>query len=200
MNRFRTRLRALAGIGLVALIAPVLSGCGAGQISQMATQEPAVNGNKITISKVLTINNTEVRHSVELRDIRIQADQNSDWIQPGRTVELVLVAVNQSPDVSDKLTGISSEIGDVNLTPGDPELKPSGMLFIGSPDGQRVEPGPTGSSTAAKASVALKQKISNGQMYKFTFKFEKAGERDVQVPISAPLEPPPHLTGAEQHG
>ncbi len=52
----------------------------------MAVQEPAVNGNKVTIK------------NVALRDIRIQADQTGDFVQPGRTVDLVLVAVNQSPD------------------------------------------------------------------------------------------------------
>ena len=74
MNRFKislpTRLFALAArfslVGLVALIAAVLSGCGAGQISQMATQEPAVNGNKVTIN------------NVALRDIRMQAVQTGD--------------------------------------------------------------------------------------------------------------------------
>ena len=47
---------------MAALIAAVLTGCGAGQISQMATQEPAVNGNKVSFN------------NVALRDIRIQAD------------------------------------------------------------------------------------------------------------------------------
>ena len=39
--------RRLAACGLAAAVA--LSGCGAGQVSQMATQEPAVNGTSATL-------------------------------------------------------------------------------------------------------------------------------------------------------
>ncbi|CMT20958.1 lipoprotein LpqE [Mycobacterium tuberculosis] len=106
MNRCNIRLR-LAGmttwVASIALLAAALSGCGAGQISQTANQKPAVNGNRLTINNVL------------LRDIRIQAVQTSDFIQPGKAVDLVLVAVNQSPDVSDRLVGITSDIGSVTV-------------------------------------------------------------------------------------
>ena len=69
MNRFdyrdcRSPSRVASGSPrwqLVALIAAALSGCGAGQISQTATQEPAVNGNQATIN------------NVALRNVRIQA-------------------------------------------------------------------------------------------------------------------------------
>ncbi|OMC40367.1 hypothetical protein A5745_07495 [Mycobacterium sp. IS-2888] len=170
MNRFK--------IGLVALIAVALTGCGAGQISQMATQEPAVNGNKVTIN------------NVALRDIRIQAVQTGDYIQPGRPVDLVLVAVNQSPDVEDRLVGVTSDIGTVTVT-GDARLPAGGMLFVGTPEGAKVAPGPLGSSNAAKATVALAKPITNGLTYNFTFNFEKAGQASVLVPISAGLGPQP---------
>ena len=174
------RLRALyarvALAGLAAVVAALLSGCGAGQISQMATQEPAVNGNRLTI------------HNVALRDIRVQAVQTGDFLQPGRPVDLVLVAVNQSPDVADRLVGITTDIGTVTLY-GDTLLPAGGMLFIGTPDGQYVAPGPIDSSTAAKAAVSLTKPISNGLLYNFTFNFEKAGQASVQVPISAGLAP-----------
>ncbi|OMC08841.1 MULTISPECIES: hypothetical protein [unclassified Mycobacterium] len=170
MNRFK--------IGLVALIAVALTGCGAGQISQMATQEPAVNGNKVTIN------------NVALRDIRMQAVQTGDYIQPGRTVDLVLVAVNQSPDVADRLLGVTSDIGTVTVT-GDARLPAGGMLFVGTPEGAKVAPGPLGSSNAAKATVALAKPITNGLTYNFTFNFEKAGQASVLVPISAGLGPQP---------
>jgi len=166
----------IAVVGLVALIAALLSGCGAGQISQMATQEPAVNGNKVTIN------------NVALRDIRMQAVQTGDFLQPGRTVDLVLVAVNQSPDVADRLVGITSDIGTVTLS-GDARLPAGGMLFIGTPEGQNVAPGPLDSNNAVKATVALAKPITNGLAYNFTFNFEKAGQASVMVPISAGLAP-----------
>ncbi|MEE6177029.1 hypothetical protein [Mycobacterium sp. 050134] len=170
MNRFK--------IGLVALVAAVLSGCGAGQVSQMAVQEPAINGNKVTFN------------NVALRDIRIQAVQTSDFLQPGRSVELIAVAVNQSPDQPDRLVGITSDIGTVTIS-GDARLAPAGMLFIGTPEGQRVAPGPIDSNNAVRATVNLSKPISNGLNYNFTFNFEKAGQATVQVPISAGPSPQP---------
>jgi hypothetical protein len=188
VNRFKIRLPIrfpalapsvavrVAVLGLVALMAPALSGCGAGQISQTATQEPAVNGNRVTFN------------NVALRDIRIQAMQTSDFVQPGRTVDLVLVAVNQSPNITDRLVSISSDIGTVTLS-GDARLPAGGMLFIGAPEGQRVAPGPLESNNAAKATVSLTKPITNGLTYHFTFNFEKAGQASVQVPVSAGLAP-----------
>jgi len=169
VNRF-------AVVGLVALVAALLSGCGAGQISQMATQQPAVNGNKVTFN------------NVALRDIRMQAVQTGDFLQPGRTVNLVAVAVNQSPDITDRLVSITSDIGTVTVD-GDARLPAGGMLFIGKPDGQNVAPGPLQSNNAVKATVALAKPISNGLTYDFTFNFEKAGQASVLVPISAGLGP-----------
>ena len=171
MNRF-------AVVGLVALVAALLSGCGAGQISQMATQQPAVNGNKVTFN------------NVALRDIRMQAVQTGDFLQPGRTVNLVAVAVNQSPDITDRLVSITSDIGTVTVD-GDARLPAGGMLFIGKPDGQNVAPGPPQSNNAVKATVALAKPISNGLTYDFTFNFEKAGQATVLVPVSAGLGPQP---------
>jgi len=191
VNRLKIRLSALAVIGLVALIAPVLSGCGAGQIAQTANQEPAVNGNRVTIGKTVAVGNTTVNHKVELRDIRIQAGQTGDYIEPGRTVELVMVVVNQSPDIEDRLVDIKTDIGTVAIS-GDPRLQPSGMLFVGTPDGAKVAPGPIGISNLARAIVTVTKPpgITNGLTYKFTFVFEKAGEaKDVVVPVSAGLAP-----------
>ncbi|WP_420714597.1 hypothetical protein [Mycobacterium sp. Aquia_213] len=181
MNRFKTSLAVglrarVALAGLAAVVAAVLTGCGAGQISQMATQEPAVNGNKVTVN------------NVALRDIRIQAAQTGDYLHPGKNVDLVLVAVNQSPDVEDRLLGITSDIGTVTVT-GDSRLPPSGMLFIGTPEGQKVAPGVLNPNSAAKASVNLAKPITNGLSYNFTFTFEKAGQTSVQVPISAGMAP-----------
>jgi hypothetical protein len=177
IRRFAWAAR-VAVAGLVALAAALLSGCGAGQIAQMSTQEPAVNGNRVTIN------------NVALRDIRMQAVQTGDFLQPGRSVDLVAVAINQSPDVADTLLGITSDIGTVTVG-GDGRLPAGGTLFIGTPDGQKVAPGPVGSSNAVRATVALTKPITNGLTYNFTFNFEKAGQASVQVPISAGLGPQP---------
>ncbi|AWV47280.1 lipoprotein [Mycobacterium leprae Kyoto-2] len=180
MSRFKISLPALATrvavLGFLTLMASVLGGCGAGQISQTATQEPAVNGNRVTLN------------NLALRDIRIQAAQTGDFLQSGRTVDLMLVAINNSPYVTDRLVSITSDIGTVALN-GYTQLPTNGMLFIGTSEGQRIKPPPLQSNNIAKAIVTLAKPITNGLTYNFTFNFEKAGQANVAVPVSAGLAP-----------
>lgn len=156
MRRFKISLPTLATrvaiLGFLALAASVLSCCGAGQISQTATQEPAVNGNQVTLNKLA------------LRDIRIQAAQTGDFFQPGRTVNLVLVAINDSPDVTDRLVSVTSDIGTVALS-GHTQVPANGMLFVGTPEGQPIAPSPSQSNNVAKAIVTLAKPITNGLTY-----------------------------------
>ncbi|MDI3313582.1 MAG: hypothetical protein QJR12_04625 [Mycobacterium sp.] len=168
-----------AAAGLAAIgLAGALSGCSSGQIAQTAAVESAVNGAKLNLN------------NVALRDVRIQAVQTGDFLRPGQPVNLVLVAVNRSRVVADRLVSITSEIGTVTLS-GDTRLPVGGKLFIGASAGQNVralravEP-----ATAAKATVVLAKPITNGLTYRFTFTFERAGRASVMVPISAPTTPP----------
>lgn len=176
-KRRATRIATWAASGLIGVLA--LAGCSAGQLSQTASQESAVDGNHAVVK------------NVALRNVRIQAEQNTDFLRPGTKVDLVLVVINQSPDVADKLVGVSSDIGRVTVT-GNATLPPGGTLFVGAPNGQNakaldaVEP-----AEAVKATVALDKPITNGPNYNFTFNFEKAGSVSLAVPISAPDIPPP---------
>jgi copper(I)-binding protein len=174
-NRRSTRVAALAAGGLIGAVA--LAGCSAGQLSQTASQESAVDGSQAVIN------------NVALRNVRIQALQNGDYLRPGATVALVLVVINQSPDVADKLVGISTDIGKVTVT-GDPTLRAGGTLFVGTPNGQnRKAVDAIESAATVKATVALDKQITNGPNYNFTFNFEKAGSVSLAVPISAPEGP-----------
>lgn len=174
MDRFTPRTSALtAGLAACGLAAAVaLSGCGAGQVSQMATQEPAVNGTSANVG------------SVSVRNIHLRAAQTTDYVQPGRDIELIFTAVNNSPDVNDKLVSISSEIGSVSLT-GDTSLPANGVLVVGTPDGQPQALENAGLADAAQAKVALSKPITNGLTYNFTFDFQRAGKATITVPISA---------------
>jgi copper(I)-binding protein len=178
-NRRSSRVAELAAGGLIGAVA--LAGCSAGQLSQTASQESAVDGNSAVIN------------NVALRNVRIQAQQNSDFLRPGATVDLVLVVVNQSPDVTDKLVGISTDIGKVTVT-GDPTLPVGGTLFVGTPNGMKKKAADTAAAVetaeAVKATVSLSKPITNGPNYNFTFNFEKAGSVSLAVPISAPEGPP----------
>jgi hypothetical protein len=103
---------------------------------------------------------------------------------------LVLVVINQSPDVADKLVGVSTDIGTVTVT-GDATLPAGGTLFVGTPSGQnRKALEAVESAETVKATVALDKPITNGPNYDFTFDFEKAGSVSLAVPVSAPEGPP----------
>ncbi len=179
-NRRSSRVAALAAGALIGAVA--LAGCSAGQLSQTASQESAVDGNAAVINNPPS--------SIALRNVHIQAQLNSDFLPPGATVDLVLVVVNQSPDITDKLVGISTDIGKVTVT-GDPTLPAGGTLFVGTPHGQnRNAVEAVEAAKSVKATVTLSKPITNGPNYNFTFDFEKAGSVSLAVPISAPEGPP----------
>jgi len=160
----------LAACGIAAAV--VLSGCGAGQVSQTATQEPSVNGTNANVG------------TVALRNVHLRAVQTTDYLQPGRDVELIFTVANNSPDVDDKLVSVTSDVGTVSLS-GDTTVPAGGVLVVGQPDGQTAALEAAEASEGAKATVALSKPITNGLTYDFKFAFEKSGETTVPVPISA---------------
>ncbi len=181
MIRFKTRppvrrrIRA-AVFGLAtscSLALPALTGCGAGQIAQTSIQEPAVNGAAGQIGQLA------------LRNVYLRAEQTSDFLRPGQPVELVFVATNQSPDVPDKLSRVTSDVGTVTLT-GDAGVPAEGALIVGNRVGKDIKAVDAAESAdAGKATVALSKPISNGLTYPFTFDFERAGSVRLDIPIAA---------------
>jgi copper(I)-binding protein len=174
VNRFSTRTSAVAaGLAACALTgAVVLTGCSAGQIAQTSTQEPAVNGTSATVG------------DITLRNVHLRAAQSADYVSPGRSVDLLFVAANQSPDRDEKLVGISSDIGTVTIS-GDTTVPAGGLLVVGTPDGQAAPLNDVARAHTAQATVALTKPISNGLTYNVTFAFERSGQTTVGVPISA---------------
>lgn len=166
MNRFSNRLVA-ASAGLAAC-GFILSGCGSGQISQVADQESAVNGMSANAK------------DIALRNIHLLASQTGDFLQPGAVVPLAFVAANNSADVDDKLVSITSDYGTVALSGA--AAIPAGQALVVAPKGQTEA---MGSAAPAGADVTLTKPITNGLSYPFTFTFEKAGSTTVAVPISA---------------
>ena len=169
MNRFNRR--AAAVLSLVAAV--TLAGCGSGQISQTATQESAVNGSSTNIGQIA------------LRDVRIQAAQTGDAVQPGKTVALLFVATNLSTDNPDRLRSVSSDVGSVTVS-GDATVPPLGTLLVGATYQQNaialssVKP-----TQAATATVTLNRPITSGPLYNVTFTFERNGQATIGVPVTA---------------
>jgi hypothetical protein len=169
VDRFKLAACGLIGVAL-------LSGCSAGQVSQSAVQNAAVNGTSANIGEIA------------VRNVHLRATQATDYVQPGREVELLFVASNGSPEVKDKLVSITSDIGTVTLT-GDTSVPAGGALVVGSPDGQTTALESVEAAEAAEAMLQLSKPISNGLTYNFTFKFERGGEGTFPVPISAGESP-----------
>jgi copper(I)-binding protein len=180
VNRFGLRTSGLVVCALAAMVA--VSGCSAGQVSQTATQAPAVNGVNATAGEISLLN------------IHLRAPQASDYVRPGSDVELLFVASNGSPDSNDKLVSITSDVGTVTLT-SDGTVPADGVLVVGAPDGQISALESVETADAAKAQVTLTKPITNGLTYDFTFKFEKAGDTTVTVPVSAGESPRREQTG-----
>lgn len=171
MNRLTTRL-SVATAGLLAC-GVILTGCSSGQITQTSSQESAVNGTSGTLK------------NIALRNVHLQVVQTGDAVAPGTTVPLVFVAANNSPDVNDKLVGITSDFGDVKFT-GDGAIPANGALVVNAPGGEATA---MGSAAAPAAAVTLTKPVSNGLTYNVTFNFEKAGKATLAVPLSAGESP-----------
>lgn len=193
MKRFNPRASAVSGLALVSVVAAVtLTGCGAGQISQTASQESGVNGSSATIGEIA------------LRNVRIQVRQTSYAVQPGKTVDLVFVTTNQSQDTPDRLLSVSSDVGSVAVS-GNPTVPPLGTLMVGAPlQGYARALSTVSPATAAAATVTLDKPITTGPLYNFTFTFERNGQAKLRVPIAAPTNaqrmPQAQSTGAGSAG
>ncbi|TEA02314.1 hypothetical protein [Mycobacteroides salmoniphilum] len=121
-QRSTARVTTLLG---AAVLATALAGCGAGQISQTANQSSAINGGSANLGKLA------------LRNIHLVGSPDPVKQRAGQKAELVLVITNESADVNDKLTSVTSsdDIGKVTLS-GDSDIPATGRLFVGAAEGQ----------------------------------------------------------------
>ena len=134
MDRFKPRTSArrrhgfltvgLAASGLAAAV--TLGGCSAGQVSQTATQEPAVNGASTNVGPIGFRCATSTCAPRRPPTTSSQAMTPNYCSSPSTT----------SPDTNDKLLSITSDVGTVNLSGGDTSVPANGVLVVGEPEGQ----------------------------------------------------------------
>ena len=187
-NRRSTAIRAGLAVAAIAS-ASALAGCSAGQVSQVATQAPAINGTTGSVGE---------NPQISLRNVHLEAVETGDALKPGSTVALMLTAVNDSAEHSDKLVSITSDVGDVTVAGLPLTIKPGESLFIGDPAGATAL-GAIENVQKAEAEVKLTQPIRNGLNYNVTFTFAEAGPITLAVPISAGSEAQ-RQPGDELHG
>lgn len=109
---------------LAAAAGIALTGCSAGQITQTSTQEAAINGNHADVGEIA------------LRNVHIvypEADAEHD---KGGKAKLSLSIINNSEIITDELTSVSTDLGQIKITgpDGDPKfvLKPQQTVFVGT--------------------------------------------------------------------
>ncbi|MGV8873874.1 MAG: hypothetical protein ACOH2Q_15185 [Rhodococcus sp. (in: high G+C Gram-positive bacteria)] len=170
--------RTAAALALLAGGALALTGCGAGQISQTATQVAAVNGNSANVG------------DIELRNVHVVYPDSQEYsITPGGTVELGFTAINSSPAVADELTGISSPEAQITIVDeaesGSNQIAPLTALGAGAPADTQLDD-PLLPIQLIKVEMAdISENVRPGLTLPVTFEFANAGEVVVNVPIDA---------------
>ncbi|MEU9688149.1 hypothetical protein [Amycolatopsis japonica] len=137
----RLQNRRVFGAGVLALgAALVLAGCGAGQITQTDSQQPAVNGTYAQAKELV------------LRNAALQFPTEGQAYPAGAAAPLTLTIVNQGK-LDDELVSVSSEAatGDAKIT-GAKVIVASHALVIGPSDA--VESTKEVAPTSAPASSA----------------------------------------------
>jgi copper(I)-binding protein len=140
----RLQNRRVLGAGVLALGAALaLAGCGAGQITQTATQQPAVNG---THAQVKTI---------ALRDVAVQYPTSGAGYAAGATPALTLTIVNQGTQ-DDSLVSVTTEDGTQATVGGSKDIVAGHSLVIGPDDAVEStnEAQPTSSGAPVSSSEA----------------------------------------------
>jgi copper(I)-binding protein len=144
----RLQNRRVLGAGVLALGAALaLAGCGAGQITQTASQQPAVNG---TYAQVKTI---------VLRDVAVQYPPSGPGYPAGATPALMLTIVNQGTQ-DDSLVSVTAADGTPATLGGSKTIVAGHSLVIGPDDAvestnevQTTPPSAPGSSSTAPSST-----------------------------------------------
>ncbi len=215
-NVTKVSRRVLAVAALATGAALALSGCGAGQISQTASQVPAVNGNAATVG------------NMALRDVRILLPQSEEYTNAkGGKAVVAFSAINQGSARTDELVSISTDLGQVKVTPEKPQLAPGQTVVADGPAAKAGEAGSAPASSAAPTSApehgatpnesgagtadhpadpnahpilveitGLTKDVVPGLTYGVTFNFKDAGTVAVQVPVDAGPDTPRHESAA----
>ncbi|RDI18468.1 hypothetical protein DEU38_12036 [Rhodococcus sp. AG1013] len=176
LNASPTR-RVMAAVALAAGATLVLSACGAGQVSQTATQVAAVNGNKATSG------------DIALRNVHVVYPNSEEFsIEPGGNAQLAFTAINLSEHESDRLKGIKTDFAGavtIDEKEGGRDIKPQASLGAGNPDVTVPEQAPEHVSLIDVTLEDIREGVRPGLTFPVTFSFENAGDIVVQVPVDA---------------
>lgn len=173
----RKTRRLASALALAAGATLTLSACGAGQISQTSDQVAAVNGNSAEVG------------DVSLRNVHVVYPQSEEYsLEPGGTVELGFVAINNSPSTSDTLTGISTTAASsvtVGEGSGGTEIEPLTGLGAGAPVDNSIDDPEIPLQFVTVELSGIGEDVRPGLTIPVTFSFEEAGDVELAVPVDA---------------
>lgn len=167
----KSALAAAIGVGLIVSV----SACGSGQVSQTATQAPAVNGatvhdGALALSDVLIVYPTTTNPATVFA--------------AGGPFQLAFVVTNDDPVNATKLVSITTPTGTVGLD-GDATVAPGLMLRAGRPAGMT----PAQGQQVLEATLTNTGKtVSPGLTVPLTFNFDTKGKMTsivVDTPVDA---------------
>jgi copper(I)-binding protein len=169
--------RIATALALTAAAALTLSACGSGKIAQTANQVAAINGNGANVA------------NISMRNVHVAYPNSEEYsLTEGGKAELIFTAVNTSEQFSDTLRGIETEGAEqVTLvgTPGSIEIPAQAALAAGVPaDQEPLDPEEPSSSVLVELD-GLSADVRPGLTVPMTFKFERAGDVVVNVPVDA---------------
>lgn len=187
--RTTLRRRMVTVAALAAGAALALSGCSAGQISQTAGQDAAINGNAADIGEI------------SLRNVHIVHPPAEGYTNArGGKAVLALAFVNNSATVPDELTSITTDIGSVQITPpkgGKLLIAPQETVVSAPKNTSAEEDARAGGEQAADQPethpvdtalievTGLTSDIAPGLTYSVSFNFKQNGTVQMQVPVDA---------------
>ncbi|MFW0785928.1 hypothetical protein AAFP35_15550 [Gordonia sp. CPCC 206044] len=199
--RLSAKATAVAAVGVA--IALGTTACGAGQISQTANQEPAVNGNMANLG------------SMQLRNVQIiyPAQKADEVFDNGGPFEVSFVVNNVDPVENDRLLGIDAPKGGSVTIVGDTTVKPGQALRAGKPIGLLEPEEIQATDEQDRLTVRLNDagdSVAAGLTTPLTFRFERAGSVTMNTPVDAgtymtrqdkirEAEPPADEHAGEEH-
>ncbi|MDV2477003.1 hypothetical protein ACFWDA_19435 [Rhodococcus zopfii] len=182
--------RVATALALAAGAALTLSACGAGQISQTATQVAAINGNGGNVGQIA------------LRNVHVIYPNSEEFsLEPGGKAALGFSIVNLDPYTADTLTGISTDFAAAATGADALTIPAGGSVVAGLPPAEAAEaqelvvdesPKPAGDEEEPDTSVpvaveltGLKEGVRPGLTIPVTFTFAEAGDVTISVPVDA---------------
>ncbi|WP_431309231.1 hypothetical protein [Gordonia prachuapensis] len=167
---------AVAAFGIA--LALGTTACGAGQISQTANQEPAVNGNLADVG------------SMQLRNVQIiyPDDRADEVFGNGGPFEVSFVISNIDPIEADRLVGIEAPDGGTVTIEGDTTIPAGQALEAGKPVGLLEPEDVAATDEEERITVTLDgagDTVAPGLTTPLEFRFERAGTVTVDTPVDA---------------